>query len=175
MADSNIEQVQRWLDQLGHVCDFDGPGATGGTFADELFDAYADHVYDRSVGAAKAPDGSNWEDNRESTKRRKTTNTVGVESGEMLSLEQLKGVREIGPDEATLTYGTSQSARDKLNWFTRGSEENPAPADVPDCRPSGASNQPSREVWGMDEAIEREFAERVGARLLRAAQEWGLA
>jgi len=173
MSSSNLDQVEEWLEELEHLIDFDAPGATGGTFGDELLDVYSEHVRERSIGAAKAPDGSNWADNAESTKRRKTTSTVGVESGQMLSLEEIEGERVITRDSAEQTYGKTPEAQAKLQWFTRGSKENPPPEDVPDCSPSGASNQPGRPAWGMDDLIEEDIAERVARRLERMAQEWG--
>jgi hypothetical protein len=172
MADSDLGEVLAALDAIPDALAFDGPGNGAPTFGDELLDVYSGHVYERSVGAARAPDGSAWEDNRESTKRRKRTNTVGVESGEMLSLEEIKGERSIGPDEATQVYGKSRAAKAKAEWFSRGSVENPAPVESPGCGHSGASNQPAREFWGLDSQAEDDMADHVRKHLDRAAAEW---
>jgi hypothetical protein len=169
MPDSNLDEVLAALNDLAHAADLDSPGDGAPTLADELFDVAAEHTYDRAVGAGKAPDGSVWDDNALSTKRRKRTNTVGVESGNMLSLDELKGERTIHPTEAILIYGKSEWARRKLQFFSRGDRSNPAPAENPGCSPSGASSQPAREVWGLDQAMEDDMAHHVEQHLRRIA------
>jgi hypothetical protein len=126
------------------------------------------------IASEKAPDGGRWDLNAPKYRRKKeragvTDIGVGVGpgSGEMLSEANLRGERSISPDEAVMEYGTTEAARKKLQWFTKGSS---GPGDG---ERSGAPNQPPRPVYGLSEKTQAEIDRAVRAHLDESLKEIG--
>jgi hypothetical protein len=109
------DQMDSILDDLADGIDFTERG-----LGQEVLDVGAVGIAERSLGRQSWPDGRPWEANEPRYAASKGNRPIGVLTGEMLSLEQLKGTREITPRRAVAVYGTTQDARDKGEWFTTG-------------------------------------------------------
>lgn len=165
-ATGNDAQISRLLMDLANTFDLTEPGANG-SFAEDLLDAYALGVIERTLGAGRAADGSALEPNRGRYAEKKAASgePVGVGLGNsgsdrMMSLLQVKGERTITPDLASSTYGLSQPAKNKANYFTYGSTGSGVKGEY-----SGAQNQPARPFWGFDSAIEEALTDLCEKRL----------
>lgn len=117
MADATFEKAQDVLHRLA-----DGIDLTGNGLGEDLLDVIVEGIVERSLGEQAAPSGAAWAPNKEpyASSRRKRGKPIGVLTGDMLSLQQVRGTREITPTLALMTYGTSSEARRKLLWFTKG-------------------------------------------------------
>src|SRR5690242_4486710 len=110
MADitSNIDDVSRDIESLIASFDFTSPGKDA-SLGEDLAGLIAERIIDRSVPDAKAPDGSTWAANEAryaAYKRKKfAADQPGILSGQMLSLESVKGRLTIDPDRLEMTYG----------------------------------------------------------------------
>jgi hypothetical protein len=152
-ATGNADQIGGLLMTLADIFDLTRPGATG-SLAEDLLDAFALGVIDRTLGGMAA-DGSALAPNRGEYGARKDAAglPVGIGLGgggdRMLSLLQVRGERTITPDLAEVRYGVSTPARDKASYFTYGSSGSGVRGEY-----SGATGQPERPFWGFDAEIE---------------------
>lgn len=114
---------------------------------DDCFDLIAAGIHERSIHEQQSPALVAWAPNAPAyaRSRRKAGKPVGVLTGEMLSLEQLKGTRAITPKSGVMRYATSSTAADKGAWFTEG-----------------ADRRPARPFYDTDPQIEDAVAERIG-------------
>lgn len=126
MADavSNSADLLDHLARLVHAFDLDAPDMVDSSksLGDSLLDIAAEGVRARAVDGQKSPDGTPFDPLTESyaIRKRRTwgfITPIGVASGEMLSMEQLRGERAIDQTEAASTYGIDQANRDKLDGF----------------------------------------------------------
>lgn len=152
---SNLGEIEALLDRLAAGIDFTAPGA-GASIGEEALDAVAEGIGDRCSLRQGDPDGRRWDDNRGKYGEAKRDAGVpigvspdarGHRGGDMLSLVQLKGTRDVRPATASVAYGITPFARRKAQWFTNGS------AAVGAGEESGAKGQPPRPFWGLDDAI----------------------
>jgi hypothetical protein len=119
---SNLDVVAADLRTLVDSLGLESPGESAATLADDLFDLQAQRIRDRSL-AQRAPDGTTWADNEPRYAARKGYKPVGVGlTGEMLSLEQLRGDRRLGDESATMQYGKDAWNRQKAKWFSEGND-----------------------------------------------------
>jgi hypothetical protein len=148
----------------------------GGILGEDLLDTAAMAILQRSIQQQSAPGGGAWAANATKYaeyKQRKGVDRVGIgvskateadPSRRMLSLPQVQGRRAITAEEAVAEYGLDDDANRKGQWFTAGS------AGADGCEPSGATNQPPRPFYDLDESdreeIERRAEDLVG-QLLR--------
>jgi|GEM_PF-2915897 len=143
MADdnSNIDEVGQWISGILEGIDFTMPGADQ-SLGRDMAGVVANGIIDRSVPDAQAPDGSTWAANEPEYAARKRArydaDQPGILTGQMLSLESVKGELTLAPAEVTMKYGTGESAkrarngaeppkasdpptdRQKAEWFTEG-------------------------------------------------------
>jgi hypothetical protein len=163
-------KVAAQIERLLGLFTFELPGRSGKGMANEILDTFVESIADRSLADQAAPSGVPWPDNADSTKAdpEKQGRPVGVLYGDMLSVLNLRGTREIQPTRAVMRYGVHQFARRKAQWFSCGSEA------VAGMEPSGATNQPERrfyEVNATDKALARE---RIGEIWNEFLQDVGL-
>jgi hypothetical protein len=159
-TEDNIPEFAALLDDLANSLDLtrDGLGA-------DMLGAIAEGITDRTLSDQKTADGQQFEPNRGTYGKRKREKGlpvgVGLEKGgEMVSLVQVKGTPTIEPDSASMVYGISDAAKEKALWFETGSEG-------PDGQRSGASNQPAREFYAMDDAIIDAVVQRAEEAIVR--------
>lgn len=158
---SNIDEIERMFDSFDQSIDFTRPGREG-SLGEDLLDDQALRISDRA--RQEEGPGGPWDANQGEYGERKRKRGLPVGRGMktadgspdvMLSLVNLKGERSITPSEATMTFGVSQAAKDKGNYFTHGSEG-------PDGLRSGAVGQPAREFFVLTPEDESEILDRAG-------------
>jgi hypothetical protein len=154
-VESNLRDVETYLDRLAHAADFDGPSFAGAaTFGDEIADFVAADTRDRALGTEAGPDGERWDPLKPETVRRKGSDQPGVDTGEMLSPEHLGGERTIAADDLAITYGRSAAVRQRAEWFS-----------------DGTRHMPPRPFWGLDAEMERGIVARLAAHVEAAERE----
>lgn len=168
-ARSNLDSVAHWLRRMVEGFNFESPGIEGKGLANELLNVVADEITERTGNRQLDIDGGPLKPNAPayaaSTKKR--GRPVGVLTGEMLSQREMHGTREILQYSARMSYGVTDFARKKAEWFTRGSEEN-GPEDI---EYSGAQNQPPRPFYGMDDQIRDAVLARAAEALQHYVEE----
>jgi hypothetical protein len=139
----------------------------GGILGEELLDAAAMAILQRSIQQQSAPGGGAWAANATKYadyKQKKGVDRVGIgvskatandPSRRMLSLPQVQGRRTITAELAEAEYGMDDDANRKAQWFTAGS------VGAEGCEPSGATNQPPRPFYDLDEADRQEIERRA--------------
>lgn len=151
--------LDRILEDLADEINLEAP-APGGSLGAEVLDIAAVGIAERSLKEQVAPDQSPWADNEPRYAARKGGLPVGVLTGDMLSLVQLEGERDISPRKATARYGVTQEARDKAEWFTTGRDGLNAERPFYDLDPEIESAMFAR----VDEAV-GEFLSRLNSGL----------
>jgi hypothetical protein len=153
---ATADQVATQIDKILRGFNFSVPGRTGKGMAHEVLDAIIEEVVDRSLSRQAQPGGIPWADNAESYKRTpaKSGKPIGVLTGDMMSLINLRGVRTIEDYRAVMRYGSGEFAKRKAQWFTRGSSNDPGTESL---EPSGASNQPARPFYERDDQSDRKI------------------
>lgn len=183
---SNADEIERALEDLVGAISFTSSGAEG-SLGNGLLDVIVDGIDERCANEVD-PDGRAWDPNRGIYGRAKRersvpigigyygplsdegdASTLGAEDvgGEMLSLVQLQGEREIEPERATMKHGEAGNdfAKKKGQWFTAGS------VGTEDAEPSGAENQPPRPFYEFnetDEAVIDEYLDRFVDEVIEA-------
>lgn len=143
-----VEKMDLTRDGLGEeLADIVAQGILRRTIADQR----------TSIGTALSPNAPDYAARKEKKGIRTIGVGIGPTSGEMLSMEQIKGRREITPDKVVMTYGKSDDVNRKGQWFTSGSLAGTG------LEPSGAKGQPPRPFYDIDpetRAKVTEFLER---------------
>lgn len=128
---SNGVAFKKAMIGLGAALKLDRPyrGGKGQIFgADKLADQFAavtaTAIAIRTEYQQLDPQGRPLASLKSSTLARKHTlgypTTIGVETHEMLSMEQLEGTRKVTSNELDIEYGTNDEARRKADEFTTG-------------------------------------------------------
>lgn len=117
---SNLPEIRAIIAKLGETLAFDRPGSEGSVGTGAL-GAAVGAIAER-CRAQEAPDGREWAKNKPWAQRnpQKRGKPVGVLTGEMLSAGQLAGEPTVSRDSATLTYGVTEEAKRKAEWFSEG-------------------------------------------------------
>lgn len=167
-SNSNIDAVAADIEAIVASYDFTLPGDDQ-SLGRDLAGVVATGIADRSA-QGKAPNGSDWAENREPYKSRKAKRYSALLpnelTGQMLSLESLKGQTTIAADAVEMKYGTGEAA-------TRART---GPADARDCvatdqqkaewTTEGASGPP-RPFYELDNAIADECQKVAGEALVK--------
>lgn len=168
---ASLHEIKADLEQLADACDLTQHG-----LGVDLLDTIAVGIMERSIGEQKAPSGAPWAPNKEpyASSPKKRGKPIGVLTGEMLSQEQLRGEQTIEPERASMRYGVSPEAQQKLDWFTKGKPARYS-RDVRGRFIKGTrveGTQPRRPVYGLDDEIRaaldakiREHIDKVVAEL----------
>lgn len=102
----------------------------------ELCGITTDGVQD-TIAAQQTPDGDPWAPLSEPYATSKARNFPGQPMGVLHHLmadpAQVSGIVRVTRNEAAVTYGVSEEAREEAEWFQEG-----------------GSNQPPREFWGIN-------------------------
>lgn len=151
-ATSNAAAVSAKLEALVRAVDFTHVGASQSLGRDCLAEVVQGILAD-AIGGQKSPDGATLAANHGKYGEAKRSRGLPVGIGmrrkkastgsPMLSEVEVAGTQDITPDTATLTYGRSELAKRKAQWFTAGSKA------APGLEPSGAANQPPRPFFGL--------------------------
>ena len=149
--ESNLSAVVAEIDRLVQSFDFTIPGKDQ-SLGRDLAGVVAMGIRDRSVPGRKAPDGSTWDDNepRYAAKKRAKydADQPNVRTGQMLSLESLKGRTAISADDVTMEYGTDTPAASALNGTTLTKGD----TAVTDVEKAGYCSE-RRPFYGLDDTI----------------------
>jgi hypothetical protein len=176
-ASSNAGKFRAKFAALANAFDLTLPGASGSAFGKDLLANTAVDIRDQVVGDGVSPDGTPLAENRGKYAERKEARglPVGIglrssrsgDAGRMLSHQELMGEQSIGPDEATMRFGTNDRTRKVGEWFTGGSE------GAHGCEPSGAAGQPPRRFYGMTQETQERRREECRDQLRRAIKQAG--
>jgi hypothetical protein len=174
-ASSNAAAVKAQIAAFVKGIDFTRPGKEGSLGEDLLIEA-ADGMINQAIENQQSPDGTPFAENRGTygEKKREEGLPVGIglrrASGGggdgMLSAKEMRGKWDIRPEEATMTYGTSDASRRKAEWFTGGSE------GAHGCEPSGATNQPPRPFYAMGDQTKANVREAGHDFVRDRVREW---
>lgn len=106
--ESNIDEVARWIDDVVDSVNFTMPGRDA-SLGRDMAGVVAEGIIDRSVPDAVSPDGGTWAPNEAryaAYKRKKfAADQPGILSGQMLSLESVRGEVKVLPNSVEMTYG----------------------------------------------------------------------
>lgn len=118
------------LDRQRHLFDLDR-----GDLGQELCKAATDGVQ-YAIAREEDPDGVAWaplsDAYREAKEFSHPGNPIAVLEGAMADPREVAGTVEVSRDEAAVTYGVSDQARQEATWFQEGN-----------------ANQPPRPFWGL--------------------------
>jgi hypothetical protein len=152
MSSSNIDEIGRWLDQIIDTIDFTLPGKDA-SLGKDLIGVVAEGIIDRSVPEAQGPDGAKWDDNEDPYKSWKAVEydafQPGILTGQMLSLESVKGETTVGKDSVEMKYGTDTPASGSRNGKAPPSAKEPPT----DRQKAGWFHDRGNEFYGLDETI----------------------
>jgi hypothetical protein len=149
MADvrSNLAEVTRAIRDVAGCLNMNAVGRHGRVGEDAL-DIIAEGIYDRAVLGQREPGGGPLAKlspfTLEDKARHGYPSTIGVRTGHMLAMDQLKGERAISSGAASVEYGRDAEAKERMDWFTRG-------------RRRGRRRQPPRPVFELDDRIEEDL------------------
>lgn len=114
------------LDRIASWC---GPDRAG--LGEKALDIVADGIL-RNCADELDPDGNRWPELSEAYAEAKARDfpgePIGVRSGAMLAPAEIKGLRRIVADSATMEYGTDEATRAEAAWFTEGDAGRNRPA-----------------------------------------------
>jgi hypothetical protein len=122
---SNLFEIRQNLNELGQCMNLRRrPKGSSRRVGDELLDIVAVAIEQRTRQRQQDPSGRTLAKLRPATIARKLRLgyplTIGVETGEMLDLEQIRGEQVITADSATMTYGLDAETRAKADRFQEG-------------------------------------------------------
>jgi hypothetical protein len=130
---SNFPEVRRALLELGAAFDLRrrAPGRKG-RLGEELIDLVAAHIEDRTRTHQLGPDGRPLRPLAPSTLARKRSRgfppTIGVETGEMLDVGEIRGKTHVDNETVVMQYGLGEPATSKAEWFQEGDSSRRRPA-----------------------------------------------
>lgn len=132
---SNLAEVLSRIGTDVNSLSFRGAG-NNGTLADDIRRTVASVIAERTVDRQQQPDGKDLAPLKPRTLERKRRlgfpDTILVETGEMLSSEELMGeVAELSDHSLEMEYGLSDSTKVKAEWATVGNDETPLRAPRP--------------------------------------------
>lgn len=135
---SNRSQVSRALHILANSLNLRNRSPLGNRrLGDELVDAAAAAIRERSVTKQADPSGNPWKRLSPRYLRRKLRQgypaTIGVRTGEMLDPEQVRGRTVVTANAAAMTAGLDAETQQKAEWFQEG----------------GARNRPARPFYDL--------------------------
>lgn len=159
---SNLPEVLRGIRDVADCLNLRAVGRYG-LLGEDLMDLTAEGIFDRTVLGQQEPGGGPLAPLAESTLARKRKagypDTIGVATGHMLALDQLKGDRSVSADRATMAYGRDEEARLRMAYFSEGH--------------GGRRRQPPRPVFEFDDRIDAELDALVDEVVIRAVERNG--
>jgi hypothetical protein len=119
---------------------------------DDLLKIATDGCLENIIGE-HAPDGTRWDDLSPEYAAYKAKHyggrPMGVKDFLMAQPVEVAGETNVGPDEATVTYGVSDQAKEEMTWFENGDP---------------AKNRPPRRFWGFTASSKDAAVKRVVER-----------
>lgn len=127
---SNRPAVARALFGLSQALNLRSRPAGGNRrLGEELVDAAAAAIRERSVTGQKDPDGNPWRRLSPRYLRRKLAEgypaTIGIRTGEMMDPEQVRGRVVVTASTASMTAGLDAETQQKDEWFQDGRRPRP--------------------------------------------------
>ncbi len=167
-ATSNADELSQLFERLMGTFDMTQPGSGADTLGKDLVATTAMGILGRTINDQLDPDQEQLAANQGDYLKRKEKagKPVGIglaaDSPErMLSLPQVVGEVEVEPDRVRMTYGKTEAAKRKAQWFTAGSNASLG------MEPSGAQGQPERPFYALDEFIEGELVHQLSEHVER--------
>jgi len=135
------EAIAPTIRELTHALDANR-SSRGHRVGDEMANIVAVGIIQRTEHEQLGPDGGPLPRPSRRTLLRKARKgyslKIGVETGEMLSFEEIKGQVTIDANTVVMTAGTDEETRDKVDWFTKGDPKR---------------NRPARKFYELDDRI----------------------
>jgi hypothetical protein len=129
---SPMDRIRADLRRIGRTFDMAENG-----LGESLLKAFTDGVKD-TIAREETPDGKPWDQLSPDYERWKAKafpgQPIGFLEETMADPDEIEGEPEITAEEASTTYGKSDTAREHASWFQRGDEDN---------------NHPPRPFWGF--------------------------
>ena len=148
---SDLDRIPREIGATLDRIDFNGRGPRT-TFGNDLADMFASIIVYRTLVDQVDPEGNPLAPLAEATLFRKAAlgfpETVGYETGLMLSVEEVKGDVQIDYNGMHMTYGKTDKAKQEAEWF-----ENPTRGNQPPRKFYGIGDRPE-DLQRIDELIE---------------------
>lgn len=161
LAHSNLPQVIAWLDAFAESFDFTRPGVDQ-SLGRDLVNAVCEGIHDRSVTLRKGAD-ADWPDLSDTPhggrpgyrtwKRDKygIDNEPNSRTGQMLSINSLRGRTQYQPKEILIVYGVDApptSSAAPTGYLS------PADQEVTDVEKAGFAAEKGRSFFELDDTIE---------------------
>ena len=148
MASPQLARILADLERHRTIFDLDND-----RLGEELMDLDVVHIIVQ-MAAERDPDGTQWPELSDAYAKWKAgvspSNPISYLYGLMDDPEQLMGERSVSADEATMTYGVTEDARQEAVWF-----QDPQNGSQPE-RPFYA--QTAAGIAAKDELLDRRFA-----------------
>lgn len=165
--ESNLPEVLEAVEQVLERFNFQARGPDGKGLGHEMLDAIAEGIHERTLNQQKGPSGEPLAPLSQSYRawkvQRGHPDLIGVKTGHMLSLNEVKGERQIEESEATMAYGwpgsvdaSGNTSREKAEKFTEG-----------------PGNQPARPFYELDDDVEQAAFDRAELALDELVEELG--
>lgn len=142
---TNLPEIKSALRGLEDILSLSRPYRSG-RLGDEVADLIAVGIQTRTIDEQQGPGGDPLAPLSPRTVARKLRKgfpaTIGVETGEMLEIQQVRGMVAIGSGEMVMEAGLSQAVKDKVAFFSEGDPKN---------------NRPARRFYELDEEIEAQL------------------
>jgi hypothetical protein len=124
----NFPEVRAVIEGLASAWDLRGPGRFK-SLGDDARDVIAQGIIDRTVLQQLQPDGQPLHPLAESTiarkERRGYPTIISVEEGDMMSLDEVRGVGGMERYSMSIIYGTTGENQQKAEWFQEGTATQP--------------------------------------------------
>lgn len=116
---SNADDPRAGFEEALKSFGLDAPSLKGKTVGDRALTTIGDGIETRS-NRKEGPDGERWQGNASSVIERKGRDDANVDTGALLSREQIDGEQSVSRNEASMTYGTDDDCRKKAHWAHEG-------------------------------------------------------
>jgi hypothetical protein len=152
MADieSNIDDIDRWLNEAIASVDFTRPGSEG-SLGEDITHIVARGIIDRTAAEQKASDGSPLKALDPRYKARKQAkyqvDLILVRTGQMMSLQSVLGETSISADSIEMRYGTGEAPQTSSTGYI--SDQDKAVTD----REKAEHTSAERPFYGLDDQI----------------------
>lgn len=165
---SNIDEVESWEKDLIDSFDFTRPGEDQSLGRDMAADV-ATGIIDRTTAEQRDATGSPLKPNEPKYAKRKAEKYGAhqplVRTGQLLSLQSVKGEVTVSPDEIVMRYGTGDAPSRSSTGYI--SDADRAVTD----RQKAEWNSDERPFYAMDDAIIDAVAQRAADELAKVMNE----
>jgi hypothetical protein len=147
--ESNLDDIDRWLDDAVASVDFTRPGSEG-SLGEDIAHIVARSIVDRTVAEQKASDGSPLKENEPRyaayKRKRYQAHQPLIRTGQMMSLQSVLGETSISADSIEMRYGTGEAPQTSSTGYI--SDQDKAVTD----REKAEHTSAERPFYGLDDA-----------------------